>query len=720
MIHVERMTAPSVMTSPRVMGWREEAQRFFLGPAKKIQEKFEFQSLATFENLKEALSAQFHGKCAYCERAVGFGEFDIEFFRPRSHAVGLTGKVDDQHYWWLAYEWSNLMACCRNCGSYKGTRFPVEGSRSRYSEDVSSERPLLLDPCVDYPEQHLSYDQFGKAFGLTQRGNITIDVLNLNSEFLLREREQAYQDVYTQLAMTAVQNPEQIETFFRTQAQPYHAYSGIRRAALRSITQQSQFSPFASLPELLPGPVEQVQSAVPTTGAEPPTKQVKAKRKAREKKMDDFNVASNSVQAKTAYYSKTRYVERVEIKNFKIIDDLDLRISPSTSDSAPWMVLLGENGVGKSTFLQALSLTLLSPEDREALNLDARRFVRHGQRSGFVRVHLSGDSMPVEMTFSKGSSQFEGPPAKVLMLAYGATRLLARKGAPSVTPSPNSGAGKAAHLFNPFEPLINPNEWLSSLPRSRFNDLATDLKELLLYPPEAKMRIRNRTTEPYIQIENDGDRVRFEELSDGYQSALALVADVMSILIHRWPSLEVAEGILLIDELGAHLHPQWRLRIVGMLRKHLPRLQVFASTHDPLCLWGLHQGEVALLRYDEEEGFVMNSDLPDPSEMSVEQILTSPLFGLGSTIAPNVADRLDKYYKSLTSQELSPEDQAKAARAKAELDSASLLGQTPRERLFYELIDKELAQMEVPPPSADAMDTASMVQDLWAQVQAES
>jgi len=121
---------------------------------------------------------------------------------------------------------------------------------------------------------------------------------------------------------------------------------------------------------------------------------------------------------------------------------------------------------------------------------------------------------------------------------------------------------------------------------------------------------------------------------------------------------------------------------------------------------------------------VMNSDLPDPSEMSVEQILISPLFGLGSTIAPNVADRLDKYYKSLTSQELSPEDQAKAARAKAgakaELDSASLLGQTPRERLFYELIDKELAQMEVPPPSADAMDTASMVQDLWAQVQAES
>jgi len=183
MIHVERMTAPSVMTSPRVMGWREEAQRFFLGPAKKIQEKFEFQSLATFENLKEALSAQFHGKCAYCERAVGFGEFDIEFFRPRSHAVGLTGKVDDQHYWWLAYEWSNLMACCRNCGSYKGTRFPVEGSRSRYSEDVSSERPLLLDPCVDYPEQHLSYDQFGKAFGLTQRGNITIDVLIASFSF---------------------------------------------------------------------------------------------------------------------------------------------------------------------------------------------------------------------------------------------------------------------------------------------------------------------------------------------------------------------------------------------------------------------------------------------------------------------------------------------------------------------------------------------------------
>ena len=100
-------------------------------------------------------------------------------------------------------------------------------------------------------------------------------------------------------------------------------------------------------------------------------------------------------------------------------------------------------------------------------------------------------------------------------------------------------------------------------------------------------------------MEAFGLRVPLEDLSDGYQSVVALATDLMLSLLARWPSVDVAEGTVLIDELGAHLHPRWRMRIVTSLRQVFPRVQFLSSTHDPLCLRGLGDGEVVVVKRDE-------------------------------------------------------------------------------------------------------------------------
>jgi len=55
-------------------------------------------------------------------------------------------------------------------------------------------------------------------------------------------------------------------------------------------------------------------------------------------------------------------------------------------------------------------------------------------------------------------------------------------------------------------------------------------------------------------------------------------------------------GIVIIDEVDAHLHPEWQRKIVELLRKRFPKIQFILTAHSPLVVAGCRQGEVAVLR----------------------------------------------------------------------------------------------------------------------------
>ena len=169
--------------------------------------------------LKEA----FASKCAYCETTLAGQPGDVEHFRPKNRVSGLdfrpikftdpvTGQdVPHPGYFWLAYEWSNLLPSCIGCnrfrwyhqpkqvGAGKADRFPVRGQhRPDWSSNIVEE-PLLLDPAdpaID-PDQHLriKLDEQGRPYleALTEEGECTRDVFGLNTrEDLLGRRAAAY------------------------------------------------------------------------------------------------------------------------------------------------------------------------------------------------------------------------------------------------------------------------------------------------------------------------------------------------------------------------------------------------------------------------------------------------------------------------------------------------------------------------------------------------
>lgn len=153
----------------------------------------------------------FHNKCAYCERV----EYkpDVEHYRPKKK---VTGNQGNKHgYYWLCYEWTNLLPACGACNSGNGkwNKFPVAGARvtnpplnanrldfekCKASDDyLQNELPLLLHPEVDEPTHFLKLEWNGRLIGLdgtNGKGQASIITYDLNRGNLIAARKRIVDD----------------------------------------------------------------------------------------------------------------------------------------------------------------------------------------------------------------------------------------------------------------------------------------------------------------------------------------------------------------------------------------------------------------------------------------------------------------------------------------------------------------------------------------------
>jgi hypothetical protein len=213
------------------------------------------------------------------------------------------------------------------------------------------------------------------------------------------------------------------------------------------------------------------------------------------------------------------------------------------------------------------------------------------------------------------------------------------------------------------------------------------------------------------------DDLSLDDLSDVNQTVLGLTCDNNAGLhASSKGALEAAEGLVVIDELGAHLHPRWRMRIVESLRKAFRRVQFIVSTHDPLCLRGLENDEAIVLRRTSRRRIYVVPDLPPLKGMRVDQILTSEYFGLYSTMDPTVERQYRELYRLLALRAPTPGQVTRIATIREELAPFEVPGTTRRERRLLQIIDKELAETdeESDPAKREAIkgQTAMLVNDL--------
>jgi hypothetical protein len=119
-----------------------------------------------------------------------------------------------------------------------------------------------------------------------------------------------------------------------------------------------------------------------------------------------------------------------------------------------------------------------------------------------------------------------------------------------------------------------------------------------------------------------GAELPLRSLSDGYRTVTTLVLDLLRQLLHTFGHLDtvpdsstvvfVHEGVVLIDEIDAHLHVSWQQGIGFWLKEHFPNLQFIVSTHSPFVCQAV-----------DEQGLVR---LPAPGETGHARIVEGELF----------------------------------------------------------------------------------------------
>ncbi|MFT5918198.1 MAG: putative ATP-dependent endonuclease of OLD family [Bacteroidia bacterium] len=102
----------------------------------------------------------------------------------------------------------------------------------------------------------------------------------------------------------------------------------------------------------------------------------------------------------------------------------------------------------------------------------------------------------------------------------------------------------------------------------------------------------------------NGCTIEINDLSDGYRSILSLILELIRQLVGVFGSTEVfetkengsihikCEGIVLIDEVDAHLHPTWQVRIGEWFLKYFPKFQFIVTTHSPLICRAAKNGSI--------------------------------------------------------------------------------------------------------------------------------
>ncbi len=138
----------------------------------------------------------------------------------------------------------------------------------------------------------------------------------------------------------------------------------------------------------------------------------------------------------------------------------------------------------------------------------------------------------------------------------------------------------------------------------------------------------------YPQFKTPDGLLPLDKLSQGTQSIIQWMSQLILGMAeyYEFPKdLCKRKAVFIIDEIDSHMHPEWQLGIIPTITKNLPNCQIFASTHSPLILAGLTNGQVHLLNRGKKNEIVVSRNEKETFGWSVDQIMRW-LMGMKDTV----------------------------------------------------------------------------------------
>ncbi|MCH8999370.1 MAG: AAA family ATPase, partial [Proteobacteria bacterium] len=390
-----------------------------------------------------------------------------------------------------------------------------------------------------------------------------------------------------------------------------------------------------------------------------------------------------------------------------------LDLADEKGHPAQWTVLLGDNGVGKTTLLQCFvglepSISSLGQGRRDEPMIVGRAFLRTPDIfSGYLRFHSVGDaritaefcsgrkirqnrgklrvselSVQTLKTPADTSATFTGS-RDILDLtcyAYGAARSM---GAGTLADSDDDS--RTLSLFDEDAELRNAEAWLlrtdyaaskksaiqaeaktrAKLIKSVLIDLLPDVDDIRFPTP------KDVDAGPRVEFHTPYGWVPIRQLGLGYKTLIAWMVDFASRLFERYPESPnpLAEpAVCLVDEIDLHLHPKWQRTIMQYLSERFPNTQFIVTAHSPLIVQAATEANIAILRR-EGDHVVIDQSFKAIRGWRIDQVLTSDLFGLETARPPELDEVLRERKKLLTKGRMTAADKKKLTAIEAQIGS---------------------------------------------------
>lgn len=332
------------------------------------------------------------------------------------------------------------------------------------------------------------------------------------------------------------------------------------------------------------------------------------------------------------------FIDKVTLKNIRGFRDLKFSLHRGNGRYAGWTVFTGDNGSGKSTLLKAIAVALTGKDTARALQPSFHRWIRDGESEASIELQVvrstdddglsdtgrapvkefparislkNGSKEPhVEITLPAGKSKNYSTPQRTIWsldskgwfsCGYGPFRRVFGASPEATRQMVAPATERFVTMFQEAASLAEVDQWLRNLSHKNLEGKTAEREQLEvlieilrddLMPNQITV---DRVDSDGLWLEDrNGLQLAWSEMSDGYRAALALLADILRHLINAYGVAGLTErgddgklfvkrsGVVLIDEIDAHLHPEWQREIGFWLKRHFLHVQFLVTTHSPL------------------------------------------------------------------------------------------------------------------------------------------